>query len=394
MLERYKNSSAKFLYAASFLICIFSCVANSRDDKEQKRFPGLKTNTDKTLIDLSELGSGGVGKDGIPSINSPDFISIKNAKGWLKPNEPVIAVSIGTAAKAYPLQILIWHEMVNDTIKDVPVLVTFCPLCYSAVVFDRRINRKTHSFGVSGLLRHSDMVMYDRTTESLWQQFTGEAVVGDFVGETLKRLPGQIISFAQFAKAYPFGQVLSRKTGHKRRYGQNPYKGYDDINKTPFLYKGTTDPRLSPMEKVVGVKIGKSGKAYPYSVTRKKRVINDTIAGKAVVVLHTPGAASALDAAIISKSKQAGSTGVFGRKVDGRLLNFVFTGRKFQDRETESVWDITGTAVKGPLKGKHLEKIVYGDYFAFAWLAFRTDTEIYKYTGGGQEKNSKAKSQK
>ena len=144
------------------------------------------------------------------------------------------------------------------------------------------------------------------------------------------------------------------------------------------MYKGKSDPRLSPLEKVIGVKIGKSAKAYPYSITKKRHAINDEVSGKAIVILHTRGVASALDAPTISKSKQAGSTGVFGREVDGSKLNFIYKDSKFRDRETNSVWDITGTAVDGPLKGKKLEKITYGDYFAFAWLVFRPDTKIYK----------------
>jgi len=181
-------------------------------------------------IELSELMSGGPGKDGIPAIASPRFVSPEEAGRWLKFQEPVISLVVGGAARAYPLQILLWHEIVNDRIGGVPVAVTFCPLCYSAVAFDRRIEGSEYSFGVSGMLRNSDMIMYDRETESLWQQLFGEAIVGDLTGARLMPLPAQIISFRQFSAAYPNGRVLSRDTGYDRPYGRNPYVGYDDIN--------------------------------------------------------------------------------------------------------------------------------------------------------------------
>lgn len=147
---------------------------------------GWKTNTDKSLIDLGELKKGGPPKDGIPSIDSPKFVSPEEADSWIFAQEPVIALEYKGVARAYPLQILIWHEIVNEEIKGDPILVTFCPLCYSALVFDRTVNGETHEFGVSGFLRHSDLVMFDRKTETLWQQFTGKAIVGDYVGKTLK----------------------------------------------------------------------------------------------------------------------------------------------------------------------------------------------------------------
>ncbi|MBW7991700.1 MAG: DUF3179 domain-containing protein [Planctomycetes bacterium] len=346
--------------------------------RNERKLPGLKTNTAKRTIELHELEKGGPGKDGIPSIEKPVFIEQKSAQKWLRPNEPVISLVINNESRAYPLQILIWHEIVNDTVAGVPVSVTFCPLCYSANVFDRRVNGRSYSLGVSGMLRHSDMVMYDRQTESLWQQITGEAIVGDMVGSKLKRIPAQIISFKQFRSAHKNGLVLSRKTGFRRNYGQNPYAGYDDISKSPFMYRGKKDGRLLPMEKVVTISMAGSDKAYPYSVTQKLQVINDKIADVPVVVFHADGAISALDKGRISSSRNIGSTGVFDRRVDGRTLSFRYSNGSFYDKQTASVWDITGQAVKGPLQGKKLTRIVHGDYFAFAWFAFKPETEIYQ----------------
>ena len=335
---------------------------------------GFKTDTSKKIIELKELRSGGPGKDGIPPIDNPKFISIEVASQWLKPQEPVVAVEIGSTAKAYPMQILIWHEIVNDTLGTTPVAVTFCPLCYSAIVFDRRFDNRTLTLGVSGFLRYSDMVMYDRQTETLWQQFEGKGLVGEYAGKHLTKIPAQIISFAQFGKAYPQALVLSKETGHKRAYGRNPYSGYDDINKSPFLYRGPKDNRLPPMEKVITVTIDDKSKAYPYSITQKKGVIHDTVSGTAIVVFHGKGAVSALDKGKISESRQAGSTGVFSPILDEQTLKFQ---KGFVDEQTQSTWDVTGKAIDGELKGKQLKRLVHGDYFAFAWLVFKPETDIY-----------------
>ena len=348
---------------------------------QQQRVPALlqqfDTDRSKRSIDLSELQAGGPPKDGIPSIDDPSFVSPEAAQAWIEPQEPVIALEIRGEARAYPLQILTFHEIVNDRVNGVPVAVTFCPLCYSAIVFERTLGGEPVEFGVSGLLRKSDLVMYDRKTETLWQQLNGKAIVGDLTGQQLKRVPSQIISFTQFRAAYPNGRVLSRDTGHDRPYGQNPYAGYDDIDKKPFLLRGETDDRLPPMEKVVAVSLGGVDKAYPHRVTKNKRVIRDTVAGHPLVVWHAEGAVSALDAQRISQSKAVGSTGVFEPRIDDRVLHFRYDDGRFIDEETGSTWSITGSAVAGPLQGRQLDRIAHGDYFAFAWFAFKPETAIY-----------------
>lgn len=178
----------------------------------------------------------------------------------------MIALEIGGEARAYPLQILTWHEIVNDVIADVPVVVTFCPLCNPAITFDRRLEGQVFDFGTSGLLRNSDLVMYDRASKSLWQQLTGEAIVGDMVGQQLTFLPSAIVSFADFRQAYPDGIVLSRDTGYRRDYGRNPYAGYDAIGQSPFLFDGKLDTRLPAMERVVTVSLEGVDRAYPLSL--------------------------------------------------------------------------------------------------------------------------------
>jgi anti-sigma factor RsiW len=350
---------------------LLSARATAAAPQARVQLRGWRTNTEKRSVDLGELISGGPPKDGIPAIDFPHFQKVSDAHRWLKPNEPVISLVVRDEARAYPLQILIWHEIVNDRIAGLPLAVTFCPLCYSAVVFDRTVDGQEYKFGVSGMLRHSDMIMFDRETESLWQQLTGEAIVGDLTGARLRQLPAQIISFEQFSSAYPDGFVLSRETGYKRDYGRNPYVGYDNISQRPFLFRSNQDERLLPMEKVITVSIGRIDRAYPYSITRKLRVINDSVDGQPVVIFHNDGAVSALDAATISTSRDVGSTGVFDPRVDGLRLIFLYENGKFMDQQRGSLWDITGQALEGELKGRRLAPIAHGDYFAFAWFAFK-----------------------
>lgn len=337
---------------------------------------GFKTDVSKRSIELDELIDGGPGKDGIPSIDNPQFISISEAAEWVRDREPVIYLEINGDARAYPIQILIWHEIVNDVVLDIPVLVTFCPLCYSAIVFDRRVDNVTYEFGVSGMLRHSDMIMYDRNTETLWQQFSGEAVVGELNGRELTILPSQLISFKQFRDSNPDGKVLTKETGYIRSYGQNPYTGYDDINNSPFLLKAKVSDKLPPMEKVIGVRTATDVKGYAYRKTAKVNVLHDTIGNDAIVIFHLKGMASALDNRIIFQSRDDGATGVFSPILEGEFLKFEYKSGKIRDNKTKSEWDVTGKAISGKFKGKQLRPIVFGDYFAFAWLVFYPDAEI------------------
>lgn len=344
---------------------------------QSRDLPGWETNTAKAVIELDELKRGGPPKDGIPSIDNPHFISSTEAKSWIAEKEPVIVVEYEGVVRAYPLQVMIWHEIVNDEIQGDPLLVTFCPLCYSALVFERTVGGIVLEFGVSGFLRHSDLVMFDRKTETLWQQFTGKAIVGDYVGTTLGQIPSQIISFRQFKESYPDGVVLSKNTGYDRNYGQNPYTGYDDVSNTPLFGAGNEDGRLPPMEKVIGVKLEEQKKAYPYSITREDQVINDEVVNTPLLIVHIEGATSAMDAARIAESKESGSTGVFERVLDEKELTFIIKDGKIMDEQTGSVWSITGKAVEGEHKGKQLATVTFGDYFAFAWLVFWPETEIY-----------------
>lgn len=348
----------------------------------EARFPGWPdTDFGRSLIDLGEIRSGGPPKDGIPAIDQPRFDTIAEAEKWLDPREPVVVLELAGRARAYPLQILIYHEIVNDRIGERPVSVTFCPLCNAAIAFDRRFQGRVLDFGTTGLLRNSDLVMYDRQTESWWQQFSGRAIVGELSGKTLETLPAPIVAFADFRVAFPAGEVLNRNTGHTRPYGRNPYRGYDDIDQSPFLYDGELDPRLPPMERVLGVEAGGAQRLYPLSALREQPVINDAVGGVAVVVMSRSGMLSALDAGRITDSKTIPAATAWRRELEGRTLRFEQRGEGVVDRETGSRWDLFGRALAGPLRGRQLAPVEGGVHFAFAWLAFNPGAEIYREAG-------------
>jgi hypothetical protein len=332
------------------------------------------TNWNRHTIDYAEILSGGPPRDGIPSIDEPVFITPEEAAEWLAGNEPVMVLTLNDETRAYPLQILTWHEIVNDTVGGVPVVVTYCPLCNSAIAFERQVEGDVYEFGTSGLLRHSDLIMYDRTTESLWQQLTGEAIVGDLAGKQLAFIPASIVSFEDFQAAYPDGLVLSRETGYSRRYGQNPYVGYD----SPFLFQGEPDGRLPAMERVVTIALNGVDVAYPLSALAEAGVINDRQGGQAVVVFYAAGTSSALDAVTIAEGADVGATGVFDPHLDGQQLTFQSEDGRIVDEQTSSQWNILGQATAGPLAGQSLIPLVHGDHFWFAWAAFKADTIIYQ----------------
>lgn len=340
----------------------------------------LKTNRAKALVPLDEIVSGGPPPDGIPAIDNPKFVTPKEADAWLNLKEPVLALEVNGEARAYPLQILMWHEIVNDTVGGRAVSVTYCPLCNSGIVFDRRVGDQTYDFGTSGMLYKSDLVMYDRQTHSLWAQMEGRAIVGDLAGSRLAMLVANTMAYGEWRRLHPAGKVLSRDTGHARHYGRNPYDGYDEPSSRPFLFFDRVDRRLPPKERVAGVLIGDKARAYPFGLLAARKVVADSIGGQPVVVFYRPGALSALDRSFIAHSREIGATAVFSPVVDGRVLTFEATDTGFRDRETKSLWSLLGRCYEGPLSGKALRPIVHIDAFWFAWAAFQPKTDIFEWT--------------
>jgi hypothetical protein len=340
-----------------------------------------KTDKSNRLVELEEFTALLV-PDGIPPIDEPSFWDKERAMQAFFMHEPVIAVEINNEAKAYPLSILMFHEIVNDELGSLPISATYCPLCNAAIVFDRRLKHDGKEylldFGVSGMLRKSDLVMWDRQTETWWQQFTGEALVGHLSGAELQIIPSLIISLEEFFEAYPNGQVLSNETGHFRVYGTNPYTAYDDEQNTPRFFKGTIDDRLPAMERVIDIHVRGKYKVYPLSIIQKKQVINDHFEGEDVVLFYTSKTVSVLDESLISESKQIGSVTVFSPVIEGQALRFRKDGDYFIDVSAKSVWNIAGQCLEGLHKGKQLNPKAHGNHFAFAWFAFRPESEVYE----------------
>jgi hypothetical protein len=266
-------------------------------------------NTDfsKHSVPLSEIMSGGPPKDGIPSIDDPRFVAVAEMTD-LGPKEPVIGLVVNGDARAYPLRILTWHEIVNDTVGGVPVAVTYCPLCNAAIAFDRRIDGEGVEFGTTGKLRRSDLVMYDRKTESWWQQFMGEAIIGELTGRRLTALPARLESWQRFAERHPEGRVLVPTNPGARSYGANPYVGYDGAS-APFLYRGDFPEGIPPMARVVAV----GEEAWALELLRKKGRIE---AGELVLTWEA-GQNSALDTRRIEEGRDVGNVVVQRRGAQG-----------------------------------------------------------------------------
>ena len=285
----------------------------SLDDDLNVPTAGWDTDFSKHTVPLSEFQSGGPGKDGIPSLDERRFESVAEAGEWLADREPVIELELDGVARAYPIQILVWHEIVNDEVAGIPVAVTFCPLCNTALVFDRRLDDGDGvlDFGTTGKLRHSDLVMYDRQTESWWQQFGGEAVVGELAGATLEQLPAQIVAWEDFAREHPDGEVLSQDTGFERDYGRNPYAGYDDVDSGPlFPAAGTDDNRLLPKERVVFIERGDEAVAIPFPELAKARQMTVEVGGERLEVRWVPGVTSPLDSGFVAAGRDVGTAEV------------------------------------------------------------------------------------
>jgi hypothetical protein len=330
------------------------------------------------LVDPTEIISGGPPPDGIPPIDEPQFQSIEESNDTLAETEPVIALEVNGEARAYPIEILIWHEIVNDTVGGVPVAVTYCPLCNSAVTYERTIQGVEITFGTSGRLYASALVMYDRATESLWTHFDGRAVVGALTGEQLRPISSPLLAWKDFKTAYPDAQVLSRDTGFSRSYGQNPYFGYDDPETDPFLFRGTVDDRAIAKQRVVGVTVDDASAAFTLGAISggDARATNATVGQSDVTVFWLAGQNSALQDTVTSDGRDVGSVAVFDATVDGLTLTFTTDGSTFVDEETGSTWDITGRALRGPQQGSRLEPIPHLDTFWFAWSTYQPETTL------------------
>ncbi len=241
--------------------------------------------TSRHSIPVDEIFAGGPPKDGIPALSQPKFVAVKQADNFMKDEDRVLGVARNGRAKAYPIKILNWHEIVNDTIGKQAVVVTFCPLCGTGMVFDGKINGRNLTFGVSGLLYQSDMLLYDRKTDSLWSQIKGKAVTGPLMGARLKLLSSTQTTWREWKKTHPETLVLSQNTGYSRDYDRDPYMGYYTSSRLMFGVKNRNQA-YHPKERVLGLELGGKFKAYPFSeLAKAKQPVTDKLNGATVTVI-------------------------------------------------------------------------------------------------------------
>ncbi|MCE0488088.1 DUF3179 domain-containing protein [Ornithinimicrobium sediminis] len=330
------------------------------------------------VVDVDRIRSGGPPPDGIPAIDEPRFEPASQVE-WLDEREPVLALDLAGQSRAYPVQVLTWHEIVNDTVGGVPVAVTYCPLCNSALAFERELDDHLVTFGTSGSLYNSALVMYDRQTESLWSQIEGRAIAGELTGTELERVPVATVPWSTWVEANPEGWVLSRPTGTGRDYGRNPYVGYDEAASEPFLYDGESDPRLPPKERVVAFPDAQEALAVRLADVAEQGAVTVPLDGAEVLLVAGGGLASSLDTSAIADGAEVAATGAFSTVVDERDLSFVADpdGDGARDEQTGTHWDVLGRGSDGPLAGRQLESVPHVDTFWFAWAAFRPEATIW-----------------
>jgi hypothetical protein len=312
---------------AAVLAAVFAAAAAAAaPDRWSREWP--RTDFTTSAVPFSEILSGGPPKDGIPAIWDPAFIPAAD-ESRLDPREPVLTLELaGAAPRAYPIRYLTWHEIVNDVVAGIPVAVTFCPLCNSAVVFDRRVQGEALTFGVSGKLRHSDMIMYDRETESWWQQAIGEGIVGRHTGAVLTQLPAWMEGWEAFRARNPDGLVMDQPAA-RRPYGENPYVRYDSSER-PFLFSGEMPPHGIPATARV-VRVG--ARAWPLERLRAAGEITEA----GVTLSWRAGQASALDTARIAAGREVGDVRV--RDGQGRdLPHDVMFAFAFHAFHPEGTW--------------------------------------------------------
>ena len=319
----------------------------------------METNGIKHIIPLDKIKSGGPPKDGIPSIDNPVFAKAEDSQ-FMSDSDTVIGLEIDGDAKAYPLFILVWHEIVNDKVGGIPVSVTYCPLCYTNQVFERVVNEQEVEFGTSGKLYNSNLLMYDRLTESYWSQALGIAVKGELTGYQLNLIPFDVITWGDWKKLYPDTLVLTTDTGHIRSYATDPYGDYYTEPRIIFPVDHNDD-RIHPKEIIIGFSHENIHKAYKQNDIESLVVINDSI-GNLPVLLTS----------LFSENSRA-----FERTVDGQVLDFQFIDGKIIDVQTKSEWNYDGLSISGINEGKQLKRMPIEPGFWFEWVAFHPETLVY-----------------
>jgi len=319
----------------------------------------METDGVKHMIPLDKIRGGGPPKDGIPSIDNPVFVGIDESR-FMSDSDTVVGVEMNGEIKAYPLFILVWHEIVNDRIGDVPVSVTYCPLCYTSQVFERVIDGQEVEFGTSGKLYNSNLLMYDRLTESYWSQALGLAVTGELSGHRLNLIPFDVITWGDWKVLHPDTMVLTTDTGYLRSYATDPYGSYYTEPRIMFPVEHSDD-RMHPKELIIGFHHDDVYKAFRQNDIESNIVINDSV-GEIPVMLVS----------LFSQNSRA-----FERTVDGEILNFVYSDGKILDSQTGSEWGYGGLAISGDYNGVQLKRMAIEPGFWFEWVAFHPNTLVF-----------------
>lgn len=320
----------------------------------------LQTNGVKHLVPLDEIKGGGPPKDGIPSIDNPRFVNVEDVQ-FLSDEDMMVGLTINGESRAYPLSILVWHEIVNDRFGLTPVAVTYCPLCYTTQVFDRTINGQETEFGTSGKLYNSNLVMYDRMTETYWSQSLGIAIKGELTGTTLTKIPFDLMKWKDWKREFPNSVVLSTDTGYSRAYDVDPYGDYYTESRILFPVSNQ-DSRMHEKEFILGFGEGNSFKAYKQQDVEDAKIVNDTVGNQAIMLVS-----------LFDDNSRA-----FDRTVNGEILEFELQNGKINDVTTNSEWNYDGLAIDGKLQGEQLKRIVFDPSFWFEWIAIHPETEVYE----------------
>ena len=319
----------------------------------------METNGVKHNIPLDKIRGGGPPKDGIPSIDSPVFAEISNSQ-FMSDSDTVIGLVINGEAKAYPIFILVWHEIINDKVGGIPVAVTYCPLCYTNQVFERIIDGVEVEFGTSGKLYNSNLLMYDRLTESYWSQALGIAVKGELTGYKLNLIPFDVITWGDWKKLHPDTMVLTTDTGYIRSYATDPYGNYYTEPRIMFPVE-YSDDRMHPKEIIIGFNQDNIYKAYKQNDIESNIIINDSIGETSVMLVS-----------LYSENSRA-----FERTINGVILDFEYMDGKIFDSQTNSEWNYDGLSVSGKHQGEQLERMPIEPGFWFEWIAFHPQTLVY-----------------
>ena len=335
-----------------------------------------RTDFSRAAIDYADLSGRGASRSVVGALTLPQYETVEEATERMAPNEPVIALEVSGEARAYPLSILLSNNIVNDWLGGQPVLVAYAPLSNAAVTFERRVGVAVPIFRATGARRFDNLIMYDDVTESWWQQATGEAIVGSLAGLSLRQIPGAVMSWLDFSRAYPNGSVLSIDSSDTSNDSFNPFF---DVDRAPVSAAiGELDDRLSARARVIGLRSGGEAVAVPFAELGLERAAHLYVGGVPVVVFWRRGTASPLSHQSVALGRDVGAALAFDRRLDGQTLTFMEVDGVFTDDQTGSAWDITGEALSGPLAGRRLELVSHTNSYWFSWAAFNPGTGIFR----------------